>query len=605
MLRPACIRTIPRFCSALPARSSAQGDGAGTETSLDALYAANPGFRSAEAQLVHARALESRKAKNDEALADYRRLIRYYPGEEARCRYAQLLQIASGQDDEGRPRRVFRRGGEIRSDGAPKHYQRAQKDWGEIARRGLSTVLWRHKENCRLEPGAAVRLPGIGSGLPPIHQSEKPACANAGAKSGAGACRTLPHSDGSGRLAGAGRRHFRAAAHESRAKRAPPRPRDCLAAAAPVRLCHKGVPYLTFGLIALLFLVFWGETQFTLNPANALEPSVHSLVALGGLDGTLIFHSGQWWRLFTAPLLHGGVSHIVDNAIALLLAGWIFERLIGPSWFAALFVVSALGGSLGSLAQNSGNMVSVGASGAITGLLAAAFTCSFIFESVQLRARMQRVSLRLLVPALLPALLPFADSGAVQTDYGAHIGGAIAGGLMGFLLGEIWPETSLRPQGGKLALAIALSGVVLSAVSFGFVAANYSAYAAAPVQEVLIPPSEVPDFSAAAIERSADLVERYPHDPRAHLLRGTYFLHHHDLADAERQLRAALNERDILANDLQPQVEEITRATLALVLVGEGRKPEALVMAAPVCTKRPTRVLEEMRKYLDQAALCK
>jgi hypothetical protein len=34
----------------------------------------------------------------------------------------------------------------------------------------------------------------------------------------------------------------------------------------------------------------------------------------------------------------------------------------------------------------------------------------------------------------------------------------------------------------------------------------------------------MPDFTPEGFERSADLVERYPRDPRAHLLRGTYFL---------------------------------------------------------------------------------
>jgi len=80
--------------------------------------------------------------------------------------------------------------------------------------------------------------------------------------------------------------------------------------------------------------------------------------------------------------------------------------VIGHAWFAALFVVGALGGAAGSLAANAPNVLSVGASGAIMALLAAALVCSFIFESVQLRRRMQKVSLRFLIPSLAPALLP-------------------------------------------------------------------------------------------------------------------------------------------------------------------------------------------------------
>ena len=104
------------------------------------------------------------------------------------------------------------------------------------------------------------------------------------------------------------------------------------------------------------------------------------------------------------------------------------------------------------------------------GLLAAAFVCSFLFESEQLRQRMQRVSLRLLVPSLLPALLPLAGAEFEIADYSIQIGGAAAGALIGFVLHEIWPEDSLRPRGQMIALAIAIAGALLSAGGLAFIA---------------------------------------------------------------------------------------------------------------------------------------
>ena len=240
--------------------------------------------------------------------------------------------------------------------------------------------------------------------------------------------------------------------------------------AATANSWRERLPFVTFGLIVVLGLIYWAELIFAVQRNGTFAPGLRSLVALGGLNGSLVFRSGEWWRIFTAPLLHGNLSHILGNAVALLFAGWILERVIGHAWFAALFVVGALGGAAGSLVMNSPNILSVGASGAIMALLAAALVCSFIFESVQLRRRMQKVSLRFLIPSLAPALLPLGAG--TGTDYGAHIGGALVGAAMGFVLGEIWPETSVKPMSERLAAAIGVAGL-LAAVSAGLLTAQH------------------------------------------------------------------------------------------------------------------------------------
>jgi hypothetical protein len=108
------------------------GDGAGAQASLDALQASDPTFVSGDAHLLYARALEL-QGKLDEARNDYEKLVRYFPGEEARCRYAMLLERLGATDD---ARRVYAE--IVKSlDGAPRHYRRAQKEWGDIARAAL------------------------------------------------------------------------------------------------------------------------------------------------------------------------------------------------------------------------------------------------------------------------------------------------------------------------------------------------------------------------------------------------------------------------------------------------------------------------------------
>jgi rhomboid protease GluP len=379
---------------------------------------------------------------------------------------------------------------------------------------------------------------------------------------------------------------------------------NLLATGPRLATAKTGWPLLTFGLIAALGLIYWVELRFAFNRGTGLSPDIVTLTALGGLDGALVFQSGEWWRVFTAPLLHGSLSHYLGNAVALLFAGLILERLIGASWFAALFVIAGLGGAAGSLALNPARVISVGASGAIVGLLAAAFVCSFMFESEQLRRRMRKVSLRFLVPSLLPALLPLGAATGTQVDYGAHIGGAIAGAAMGFLLSESWPEASLRPAFERFAAAFAAVATLAAAAALTLLAAQYSNYAsAATARPVLIPQNELPRTEDDSIARSADLVDRYPRDPRARLFRAIYFLERRDASDAEQQLRLGLAETDLL-NDLSPQIEKSLRLVLALDLVIERRKPEAKTVAESVCQGVVPPEYNKLRSLLKENGIC-
>lgn len=111
------------------------GDSAKARATLDALIAANPGFRSADGHLLYARAVED-TADAAAAIHEYEAVVQGYPGEEARARFGLLLKR---QGDHARARSVFQ---EIldRSDAAPRYYQREQRDWIEVAKRELAAL---------------------------------------------------------------------------------------------------------------------------------------------------------------------------------------------------------------------------------------------------------------------------------------------------------------------------------------------------------------------------------------------------------------------------------------------------------------------------------
>lgn len=107
-------------------------DYAGVCKALDDLRAAHPDFQSAEAHMLYARSKEG-AGKVDEAFVEYEALADYFSGEEARCRYALLLQ-KDGRVDEARE--YFRQVVQSVESGS-KGYFRAQRDWYEVARRNL------------------------------------------------------------------------------------------------------------------------------------------------------------------------------------------------------------------------------------------------------------------------------------------------------------------------------------------------------------------------------------------------------------------------------------------------------------------------------------
>jgi rhomboid protease GluP len=335
------------------------------------------------------------------------------------------------------------------------------------------------------------------------------------------------------------------------------------------------------------------EQAAALSPQPGLTLGYQSLMALGGTNGRLVFHDGQVWRLFTAPMLHASLAHIAGNSIVLLIVGWRLERLIGRAWLAAIFFVSAIGGSLGSVCLNGQGPVSVGASGAIMGLLAAAFVCSFHLAAYETRNKLRFLSLRLLIPALIPT------SGSI--DYSCHFGGAVTGVVLGFALQVAWPETQDRPLFTKAASLVGVVGAALSLIAFVPVALTYSHFAARA--DGLIPDAELPHGQAEMEARAAGLSVRYPRDPRGHFYRALGDLKIQDAAAAEGELRAALAQRDVLDNDMPPNLRYAIAGTLAATLHDEGRNDEARTLASPVCaTVDPG--LAKLRAALVKGKLC-
>lgn len=137
--------------------------------------------------------------------------------------------------------------------------------------------------------------------------------------------------------------------------------------------------------------------------------------------------NGDWWRLITATFLHGSLLHLGFNLLALWILGTQVEIYLGSKNSLLLYLVSAMGGSLASFYFSPPATFSIGASGAIFGLMGA-----FIVIGKKLRADVSQITILLLINVVLG----FTVSGI---DWRAHLGGLVAGAVFTkVLLSATW-----------------------------------------------------------------------------------------------------------------------------------------------------------------------
>ncbi|GAB4842066.1 hypothetical protein Ancab_012026 [Ancistrocladus abbreviatus] len=178
---------------------------------------------------------------------------------------------------------------------------------------------------------------------------------------------------------------------------------------------------------------------FNKNPL--LGPSTDTLQRLGGLRLELVQH-GESWRLISCLWLHAGAVHLLANMLSLIFIGIRLEEEFGFLRIAPLYLLSGFGGSLMSslnlLKLHRTNLISVGASGALFGLLGAML--SELFTNWSIYCNKCAALSTLLVVIALNLALGFIPG----VDNSAHIGGFLSGFFLGFIL-------LIRPQYGYIS----------------------------------------------------------------------------------------------------------------------------------------------------------
>jgi membrane associated rhomboid family serine protease len=188
-----------------------------------------------------------------------------------------------------------------------------------------------------------------------------------------------------------------------------------------------------------------GAAQRTVRQARArtgalAAPAVAALVAINVLvylitaaqgagannpGGSLFFDwalagiavaDGEWYRLVTAMFLHGGLLHLAFNMLALWWLGSIVEQSIGTLRFLLVYFVSGLAGSAGALLLSDPTAITVGASGAIFGIMGALLILEYMATGSFAGQAMTLIVVNLALTFAIPNI-----------SVGGHLGGLIGG----------------------------------------------------------------------------------------------------------------------------------------------------------------------------------
>lgn len=208
---------------------------------------------------------------------------------------------------------------------------------------------------------------------------------------------------------------------------------------------------VTTALSVAIVVCFLVEVVISRDALSGDGATLSVVYRMGAIHQPAIL-AGEWQRLIGGPFLHFGLLHLGMNGWAQWTLGTPIEFLLGSWRFFGLWVGSALGASLTSLAFNE-TSVAAGASGAIFGLLGAFTTFVFFRKDVLPQPVPRSLRNGVLATLLLNLMISFIPS----IDMAAHAGGFLTGGLLALGLGRRSPDSSFAPaRRGPINAAVAV-----------------------------------------------------------------------------------------------------------------------------------------------------
>lgn len=184
---------------------------------------------------------------------------------------------------------------------------------------------------------------------------------------------------------------------------------------------HKKNAIVTYALIGINIFMFIISAVLS---KGFMDIDTNVLVNLGAKYNPAIVE-GQWFRLFSCMFLHGGLVHIAANMYSLYSIGPLVEHLYGKIKYISLYIASGIVSSLFSFWFSP--YVSIGASGAIFGLLGVLFIFSMRERKRVGKSFFINIASTVLINLYIGLSLPGIDNFA-------HLGGLLSGIMLGAIL---------------------------------------------------------------------------------------------------------------------------------------------------------------------------
>jgi len=202
----------------------------------------------------------------------------------------------------------------------------------------------------------------------------------------------------------------------------------------------------TVALVAINVFVY----LVTVYQGSGVDRPGGSVFENGALIGAFISVDGDWYRLVSAMFLHAGLLHIAFNMLALYWLGTIVEQSLGTWRFVLVYFVSGLAGSAGALLFTGPFAVTVGASGAIFGIMGALLVLEYVATGSFAGQAMGLIVLNLILTFAIPNI-----------SVGGHIGGLMGGVLATFALAH-FRHASPRSLGPALVVLVGFASLVVA-----------------------------------------------------------------------------------------------------------------------------------------------
>ena len=159
---------------------------------------------------------------------------------------------------------------------------------------------------------------------------------------------------------------------------------------------------------------------------------------------------GSWWQLVTSMFTHVEVWHIGFNMLALFILGPQLELLLGRARFLTLYLLSGLVGSATVYWLSAPNSITIGASGALFGLMAA-----LLVVAIKVKGDVQSLLTLVLINVVITVL------GSSFISWQGHLGGFVGGLVIGGVLVYAPRQRRTRWQVGGLSVVALLTLIAI------------------------------------------------------------------------------------------------------------------------------------------------